>query len=174
MQNFDENKILHIYRKAARIASGPVVIRSLRYVSSILYLRNTEQFEKDIEKEILSRNRESAKPDSRLSHSSQMASKLVNDWNYPFNSQKENEYSFYFLYNVSLIFDFIFRLKRVGHEVNPALKIYRNGELVAYRNPMLKGRRIPVTNLRFLAKRSIVKGFVAFLMVFLIFKIFIN
>ncbi len=93
------------------------------------------------------------------------------DWNTPYDPFKDSLPLFYIFYYLSLIWDKILRKEEYDFQINSE-KIYHYGKLRPLKNPLLKYKKIPITNLRLLARYSIKKLVLICVITYILFKLF--
>jgi len=151
----DSNKVIDIYKKLVPMVSGQDITRSLKEVAIRLGFTNTAQLESEIEREVSSRNERLRERQARPSGTMRQQSRELN-WNSPFNYYAESAWFFWIFYYISLLIDKVFgRKAETAHPSSSGTFLLRNGQLVPYKNSMLIGRKVPVTNLRAWASKSV-------------------
>jgi len=170
----DSNTILHIYKKVVTVAQGPDILRSLRDVSNWLGLSNIGELEREIELEITTRNQKLRERQTRPSSTLKRSLKELN-WNSHFDHYTESELFYWIFYYIALLIDKIFRRKKNGiTDSTSGSYLIRNGEMIPYKNPMLIGRTVPVTNLRSFASKSLRNFVFGGIIAFVLMVLFVN
>ena len=177
----NEKMLYDIFERASGLATPANLAHSFRTICGIFSLPDKENLANKIEQETQLKKKVSFVPSAtelNRSNNRRSINKKEDDvrfnWNYPFLAGKESKFLFYVFYYISLLIDFVYGKKGENAVKNSGLKVYMGGEHVDYRNPMLKGKRIPVTNLRRWAKISNKNSLVFFGVVFLVYWVLIR
>jgi hypothetical protein len=168
----DSETLLRIYKKLVSVAYGADILRSIVDVALIIGLSNVHTLQSEIEQEVANHNQKirdrKYKPDGISKHSS----KNLN-WNSPFDNYAESKLLFWVFYFIAMAIDCVFMRKQTqGIPKKSENYLIRNGEVIPYKNPMMVGRLVPVTNLRSFARKSVRNFLIGGLISFWVFVLY--
>ena len=150
-KNFADNyEVLHriLYKMLQNV---DIALNDI-YIENIAKILNMESYTQQLKNKI---SQEKEKKKSRLIGLTQKSSgTLKRNWNSQFDHKYESMTSFWLCYYFSCLMDKVLGLTPFDPYEEEAQKMYYNGKLDVYINPMLRGKYIPRFNIRFLANKQ--------------------